>query len=184
MKKKIGMMTALVLTCSAMSVPAVLAEDVSSETILGDFNNDGVVNREDAFLMFAYFEKQGISAFDEQEPGDDTFLKRADLNRDGVVDCTDSIYMVALTRDDTETMLGDLDGDGKVNIDDAIKELSYYAYHSVGLDYAFSEDAAENERLFYLADVNFDGNLDITDALYIMKYYACMAAGGACLEIA
>ncbi len=73
--------------------------------------------------------------------------------------------------DDGETLLGDVNADGEVNVTDAYLALVEYANVSAG--HAETFDTAQ----FTAADVNQDGMLTITDALYILQYYADSAAG-------
>lgn len=60
---------------------------------------------------------------------------------------------------------GDIDGDGIVSIDDAMKVLTYYTESFIGLEPNLSD--AEREA----ADVDGDGRITLRDAQYILVYY-------------
>lgn len=66
---------------------------------------------------------------------------------------------------------GDVDGDGKVAVSDAVAVLTEYARVAAGNEAQFSE--AQKGK----ADVNKDGVIDVADAVGILTYYAKQAAG-------
>ena len=66
---------------------------------------------------------------------------------------------------------GDVDGDGKVAVSDAVAVLTEYARVAAGNEAQFS-DAQKSK-----ADVNKDGVIDVADAVGILTYYAKQAAG-------
>ncbi|MBQ8724882.1 MAG: hypothetical protein IJY74_04330, partial [Oscillospiraceae bacterium] len=66
------------------------------------------------------------------------------------------------------TVKGDVNGDGKVTIDDATAVLSMYASKAAGMEAAGNTEAA---------DVDGNGAVDITDATIILTYYAQYSAG-------
>lgn len=66
---------------------------------------------------------------------------------------------------------GDIDGDGKVAVSDAVAVLTEYARVAAGNEAQFSE--AQKSK----ADVNKDGVIDVADAVGILTYYAKQAAG-------
>ena len=76
-----------------------------------------------------------------------------------------------------EPLKGDVNLDGSIDISDASLVLMYYANTGAGIDYAFSDDAAQNQLMTALADVDEDGVISITDATYILTYYAYIGAG-------
>ena len=69
-------------------------------------------------------------------------------------------------------LLGDVDGDGKVNSVDASAVLAEYAAISGGNEPAFSEVQ------FRAADITRDGKTDSVDASQILSYYAYLSTGG------
>ena len=72
---------------------------------------------------------------------------------------------------------GDVDGNGIVDVSDAVAVLTYYAKRAAGLEPIFSETPEENKAIFALADVDQDGMITVQDAVYILTYYAQKASG-------
>ncbi len=72
---------------------------------------------------------------------------------------------------------GDVDGNGIVDVSDAVAVLTYYAKRAAGLEVIFGETTEENEAIFALADVDQDGMITVQDAVYILTYYAQKACG-------
>ena len=72
---------------------------------------------------------------------------------------------------------GDVDGNGIVDVSDAVAVLTYYAKRAAGLEPIFGETPEENEAIFALADVDQDGIITVQDAVYILTYYAQRACG-------
>lgn len=63
---------------------------------------------------------------------------------------------------------GDVDGNGTIEVADAVGILTYYAKTAAGIPSAIDARAA---------DVNQDGVVDVADAVGILTYYAKQAAG-------
>lgn len=78
---------------------------------------------------------------------------------------------------DNDGLLGDVDRDGAVSIDDAVDVLSYYAKNAAGISVILGADEEEHEKTFALADIDSDGALTLQDAALILSYYARSAAG-------
>ena len=72
---------------------------------------------------------------------------------------------------------GDVDGNGIVDVSDAVAVLTYYAKRAAGLEVIFGETPEENEVIFALADVDQDVMITVQDAVYILTYYAQKACG-------
>ena len=70
----------------------------------------------------------------------------------------------------------DLDGDGIVDVQDAVELLTYYARKAANLPASFSH-FDDQEAALQLADVNQDGIVDAADAVDILTYYTKQAAG-------
>ena len=70
----------------------------------------------------------------------------------------------------------DLDGDGTVDVQDAVELLTYYARKAANLPASFSH-LDDQEAALQLADVNQDGTVDAADAVGILTYYTKQAAG-------
>lgn len=64
--------------------------------------------------------------------------------------------------------LGDVDGNGMIEVADAVLVLTYYAKSAAGIPSTID---------FRLADVNQDEKIDVADAVGILTYYARQAAG-------
>ena len=64
--------------------------------------------------------------------------------------------------------LGDVDGNGMIEVADAVLVLTYYAKSAAGIPSTID---------FRLADVNGDSIVDVADAVGILTYYARQAAG-------
>lgn len=72
----------------------------------------------------------------------------------------------------TEYALGDVDGNGKIDIQDAYQTLQEYASMSVG----YAPDFGPAQRC--AADVDGDSSIGIYDAYRILLYYATQSSGG------
>lgn len=70
-----------------------------------------------------------------------------------------------------KTIMGDVNMDGVINIDDAEEVLSIYAENAVN-----SQNNKFNAQQYSNADVNGDGKIDIADAQLIFKYCSETAA--------
>lgn len=70
----------------------------------------------------------------------------------------------------------DLDGNGVVNVSDAVELLTYYANKAVNAPASFSH-LDDQAAALKLADVNKDGKVDTADAVEILTYYAKQASG-------
>lgn len=93
--------------------------------------------------------------------------------------------------DYTKTLLigkkGDTNLDGKVDVDDAVLILQYYAKKAAGLEPTLLEQATNEEEIlsYFLSDIDTcsqnqgtdGGELSVEDAVQILTYYAQAAAG-------
>ena len=107
---------------------------------------------------------------DYTEFSDGTYEVKADVYTDP--DAIISLEYLAWLQN-----LGDADQDTEITINDATMVLTYYAQIAAGLEYAFNEDEAYNEKIKTYVDINQDGMINITDATAILTYYAKNAAG-------
>ena len=82
---------------------------------------------------------------------------------------------------------GDADLNGKVEVEDAVAILTYYAQKSAALPTVFQEDPMLNTLAYYLADVDTESKLgmnhaasgqsiSVEDAVYVLTYYAQTSA--------
>ena len=70
-------------------------------------------------------------------------------------------------------MLGDVDGDAMISVEDAVLVLTYYARQSAGLQ-------PDTEAVFFHiqnGDVDGNGVISVEDAVSILTYYAKQSAG-------
>lgn len=75
---------------------------------------------------------------------------------------------------------GDVDGNGAINLDDAVLVLEYYAYNAAGVKTSFirlTDDPEGEQLIFNAADIIEDENVDLSDAVEILRIYAENAAG-------
>ena len=94
-----------------------------------------------------------------------------------VTTTTTTNFSDPIPRDDG--IIGDVDGNGEVEVDDASRILNYYAKEAAGLKPKFlSYDDEEGEKLiFKVADVDGDNEISVDDASLVLEYYAKKAAG-------
>lgn len=79
---------------------------------------------------------------------------------------------------ESTVLLGDVDQDDTISIQDAYQILLYYSNHAAGkTDYTFGSDEAQEASLIEAADVDGDGDIDIQDAYSTLLYYASLSAG-------
>lgn len=78
---------------------------------------------------------------------------------------------------DTPLESGDVDGDGKIDIDDAAEVLKYYAESAAGLSAGQVGLNVTYPLSLNTADINGDKKIDISDAALILEKYAKNAAG-------
>lgn len=78
---------------------------------------------------------------------------------------------------DTPLETGDVNGDGKITIDDATEVLKYYAENAAGLSAGQVGLNITYPLSLNTADINGDKKIDISDATLILEMYAKNAAG-------
>ena len=113
-----------------------------------DINKDKVIDQKDLAALNAYLEN-GAELPDES---------LADLNGDGVVDTTDKELLEAKLNN-PNYLLGDINGDKKVNADDAANAIEI-----------FKTNSATIEKLA-VGDMNYDGTINAEDAALIIEYF-------------
>lgn len=94
---------------------------------------------------------------------------------------TESLWWCSIDPDndgvyDTPLEIGDVDGDGKIAIDDATEVLKYYAKKAAGLSAGQVGLNTTYPLSLNTADINGDKKIDISDATLILKLYAKKAA--------
>ena len=82
---------------------------------------------------------------------------------------------------------GDANLDGKVDVEDAISVLQYYAQTAAGLQTSMNQTFTEEQRIlsYFLSDIDTcsqnqgadGGKIEVEDAVQILTYYAQQSAG-------
>jgi hypothetical protein len=76
-----------------------------------------------------------------------------------------------LKNENLSSLLGDLNGDGKIDSVDASNLLQAYAVFATG-------QAQPTEHELAVSDVNYDGKIDSVDASKVLSYYAYISSSG------
>ena len=84
---------------------------------------------------------------------------------------TTTVTTITTVSPTKELMLGDLNGDSSIDVQDASLVLNYYAQLAAG-NYP---DIPQNQQT--AGDIDGDADMDIEDASFILSYYAKKAAG-------
>ena len=113
-----------------------------------DINKDKVIDSKDLVTLNDYL-TNGTELPDES---------LADLNGDGVVDNTDKELLEAKLNN-PNYLLGDINGDKKVNADDAADAIEIFKTNTV-----------TKEKLA-IGDMNYDGTINAEDAALIIEYF-------------
>ena len=146
-----------------------LLKYINSETTiftpngLGDVNDDGKIDAEDAKEIYAICVNKYTGSLSEEEK-----LERADANQDGIIDSNDALIILEFFYERSSQMkpygLGDVNEDGAIDTKDALAILrgvvtdgfSYYDY--------------------YRCDTNKDGLIRPDDGNAILRYINSMTA--------
>ena len=140
----------------------MIAEQESKlQTLKGDSNGDGVVNETDHQNIKDY-----LSGKDSSE---DFIKKNSDINGDGDIDEKDlqGVRNILDGRpvdwDESKRLLGDVSGDGKIDMEDAVTIVNHVNK---------IEGYADRKDFYWdNADVNHDGKIDLADADRIKKFF-------------
>ena len=117
MKKALAFLTASIMALGSLPMLSAGAESFAP----GDVDMDGVITGHDAALVSRHLAYGDNNLSEEQ-------LKLADYNGDGVVDQTD----VEAIHENEVWKLGDVDMNGRLNLDDALAILQEYSYAVAG----------------------------------------------------
>lgn len=170
MKRITSMLAAFALTVTSLPAFAVSAEDVTP--LVGDINEDGYVDMLDGRIIMEYYSKDTALLnpyFSEDAEENARIFQLADMDSDGDITMADVTEII----DNFTVVRGDVDGNGKVDVEDAISVLTYYARKSAGLSSGVS---SENDFL-KRANMNKDKKIAIEDAVLILNYYAMQSSG-------
>lgn len=138
----------------------------------GDVNGDGILDETDAKMVQQYYtdKEAGLNpVFSEDAEENARIFQLADMDSDGDITMADVTGII----DNFTVVRGDVDGNGKVDVEDAISVLTYYARKSAGLSSGVS---SENDFL-KRANMNKDKKIAIEDAVLILNYYAMQSSG-------
>lgn len=123
-----------------------------NDTMLGDMDFDGVLTPNDYAIYYASVTcAHKMTKYEKQV---------ADLNKDGVVDAFDVIYVQILINDKTAKIKGDINGNGAINQDD----------YTFLLNVVRCNCSAVGENFNTRADFNGDGVVDAFDVIYLDLY--------------
>lgn len=140
----------------------------------GDVNEDGILDAADVKIVLQYYTDKVAGqnpVFSEDAEKNARIFELADMDGDGAIKMAD---VTAITGQFT-AVRGDVDGNGKVDIEDAINVLTYYAQKAAGLSTGISED---NEKNFLSrADTDKNDMITINDAVSILDVYVRNASG-------
>ena len=117
MKKALAFLTASIMALGSLPMLSAGAESFAP----GDVDMDGVLTGHDTALVSRHLVYGDNNLSEEQ-------LKLADYNGDGVVDQTD----VEAIHENEVWKLGDVDMNGRLNLDDALAILQEYSYAVAG----------------------------------------------------
>jgi subtilase family serine protease len=118
------------------------ATTVTYKVEIGDIDNNGVIDLNDAIL---YLETL-------TQTGEDTLYLDADLNGDGKLGLEELIYVLQLT----SIISGDIDNSGTVELSDAILALQVLT-------------DTDERNLYIYADVNADNKIGVEEAVYVLQ---------------
>ena len=118
MKKALAFLTASIMALGSLPFLSVGAEDAFAP---GDVDMDGVITGHDTALVSRHLAYGDNNLSEEQ-------LKLADYNGNGVVDQAD----VEAIHENEVWKLGDVDMNGRLNLDDAMAILQEYSYAVAG----------------------------------------------------
>lgn len=173
MKKALSILTAAVMSCCAVSVPATSAS--STEYPLYDMNLDGDVDLSDVYTLFTYYQEIQIQKETTLSP--ERYAKcqaDGDLSGDGFITAYDASLLFKICSD--QAILGDVDCSGMITASDAAYILSYSSLYATGaLEEALEKYDFKSWALRQAGvngDLNADGRVTGADASLALNAYA------------
>ena len=161
--KLLSLLSVGILAVSAVPMCA------NAEFVMGDLNQDGVMNNLDINMLTDYF--YNIDNYTEED--DAFFRKYADMNNDGYIDFDDVRLMTKMTTDlSAEGKMGDINHDGYIDCVDATMILVYYADLSTNRYNEYTEEEHANFKMYGNVCEDENGFIDALDATTIMAFYA------------
>lgn len=161
-KKLLSLLSAGILAVSAVPMCA------SAEFVMGDLNQDGVMNNLDINMLTDY-----INEVEDYTEEDDAFFRKyADMNNDGFANFDDVRLMTKISTDwSTEGKMGDINHDGYIDCVDATMVLMYYAAISTNRYDEYTEEEHANFKMYGNVYEDENGWIDAVDATAIMAFY-------------
>ncbi len=138
----------IVILCSTVFFSIPVSAQCSD--VLGDPNNDGIINIADVSTVVSY-----ISGATDCMP----CFANADIDGNGEVNGCDKNLLIELALGSPACVNGDVNGNGKVDTGDAASILTYLSGGTLSLASCID-----------LGDADGDGDVDSDDATYIMSY--------------
>lgn len=157
-KKLTALISAIIISVCTVSTAS------SAENMMGDMNRNGIIDGEDADLLYDYaccFAESDVSKYTPEEH--EFYMIYGDLNGDFKIDNEDLILLGELTSDITKnTKMGDINHDGFINNTDYIIISNYNANIATGQYDNYTEEEHENFKKY--GDMNNDGMVNAMDA--------------------
>ena len=217
MKKLLSFLTAGVLCGSLLAALPVSAAETATRKV-GDVSGDGVSDSDDGVFIVLYYiacmkgtEAELVATWKKNDPNIEISPEIADINNDGSIDQFDAVaiqyyYAYSIINEDNADYiptidayyevhgvpkaypLGDVTGDGKVDLNDSTALQKYYALSLIYDDpdditgcikTTFGYKATRYSFYHNVADINKDKQVDMDDVILIQKYYALSILGEA-----
>ena len=149
------LMSATILMSSGLMMTSVSAATKNGKYVFGDVSNDGRFTEHDLFVFNDYLNGHDYISYTDRE-----LLCVADVNTDEIIDRKD---LNLLIRDFviSDTNLGDVNGDGRMNVLDIAATQRYLVSDSSSLIKSYSA-----------ADIDGNGSVNILDACQAQKILA------------
>ena len=74
-------------------------------------------------------------------------------------------------------MKGNTNLNKSVEVEDAVRILSYYAMASAAMNPTFSDDETMHRFIYIISDVDGDLKISVEDAVKVLEFYARQSAG-------
>lgn len=149
------LMSATILMSSGLMMTSVSAATKNGKYVFGDVSNDGRFTEHDLFVFNDYLNGHDYISYTDRE-----LLCVADVNTDEIIDRKD---LNLLIKDFviSDTNLGDVNGDGRMNVLDIAATQRYLVSDSSSLIKSYSA-----------ADIDGNGSVNILDACQAQKILA------------
>lgn len=149
----------------------VLSKAEGTEVIMGDMNQDGVVDAVDSGIIYNAMCLWDSLSEEEQQ----SYLTYGDMDGNGTINYNDMLLLGEVNKDTTDDIqLGDVNHDGYVDCVDATMVLIYYADLSTDRYDNYTAEEHENFHKYgnLIDDEEHKGFVDAADACIILCIYA------------